>query len=244
MKTLPSILLASICALLCGCGNFSWSGPSSVKGSGKIASETRAVSQFDRVRLSGSGHLTIAQGDVESLTIEADDNLLPLIKSEVSGGTLRIGPENVNLSPTRSIRYNLQLKNLNELDLSGALQAQAPSLKSDHLVVAISGSGKVQIPKLETGDLTVKVSGSGDIEMAGKADRQTIQISGSGKFLAGDCESQNTTVHVSGSGDATVWAHLALEARVSGSGDIRYYGTPQLNSHVSGSGAIRSLGNK
>jgi hypothetical protein len=38
-----------------------------------------------------------------------------LIKSDVSGGLLKLGPENVNLKPTRTIRYQLQLKDLREL---------------------------------------------------------------------------------------------------------------------------------
>ena len=174
--------------------------------------------------LSGSGHLSISQGDQESLTIEADDNLLPLIQSRVADRALHLGPEHGSLAPTKTIRYRLQLKNLKELHLSGSLDAEAESIKTDQLVLRISGSG--------------------DIELGGKADRQQISISGSGNYRAGDCASQNTTVDVSGSGDATVWARLTLDAHVSGSGDISYYGSPRINSHVSGSGGIHQAGDK
>ena len=244
MKKPSLVLLSALCALLSGCMDFNWSATPGVKGSGNVISEARKVSQFDRVAVSGSGQLSIVQGDQESLTIEADDNLLPLIKSEVASGLLKIGPENVNLSPTKTIRYQLQLKNLKELHLSGSLEVGAQSLKTDQLLLTISGSGKIQLPNLEAGDLEVRISGSGDIRLAGKVGRQLVQISGSGNYQAGECESQTTTVHVSGSGDATVWAHLTLEAHVSGSGDIRYYGSPQVNTQVSGSGSVHSLGNK
>jgi hypothetical protein len=244
MKKLSLVLVSVLSASFSGCINSNWSATPSVKGSGNVISETRKVSQFDRVAVSGSGQLSIVQGDQESLTIEADDNLLPLIKSEVAGGSLQIGPEHVNLSPTKTIRYQLQLKHLKELHLSGSLEAGAQSIKTDRLLLSISGSGKIQMPRLEAGELDVHISGSGDIQLAGKVDRQVVQISGSGNYQAGECESQNTTVDVSGSGDATVWAHVALEAHVSGSGDIRYYGSPQVNTHISGSGSVRSLGNK
>jgi hypothetical protein len=244
MKKSSLILASALCAMLAGCMNFNWSSTPGVKGSGHIISEERNVSQFDRVAVAGSGHLTIVQGDQESLTIEADDNLLPLIKSEVSGGLLKIGPENVNLDPSKTIQYRLELKSLRELHLSGALEAEAQSLKTDRLLLAISGSGNIQIPSLEANSLEVHVSGSGDLQLAGKVDRQTIDISGSGNYRAGDCQTQDTTVNVSGSGNATVWAQRALDAHVSGSGDIKYHGSPQVNTHVSGSGSVHSLGSK
>ncbi len=245
MRKSSSLVLLALSGLLAGCISADWPGTHTVRGSGNVISETRAVSQFDRVSLFGSGHLTIIQGDQESLTIEADDNLLPLIKSGISGGLLKIGPENVNLHPTKTIQYRLQLKNLREVQLAGALEAEAQSLKTDRLLLAITGSGKIQVPKLDTGELEVSISGSGDILLAGKAGRQRIQISGSGDYQAGDCGSQDTTVSVSGSGNATVWVQRTLEAHISGSGDIRYYGSPQVNSlNVAGSGSVHSLGNK
>jgi hypothetical protein len=247
MNTLkyPALLLLSAAVTqFTGCSLSSWSNSWAVQGSGHVVSENRAVSGFDRVTVSGSGHLSIVQGDQEALTVETDDNLLPLIKSEVSGGLLRIGPENVNLRPSKTIQYHLQLKNLKELHVSGSLEADAPALHTDQLQLSISGSGKIQLPKLETGVLEVQVSGSGDLEVAGKADQQSIGISGSGDYRAGELDSQKTAIHISGSGDATVWARVALEAHVSGSGGIKYFGTPQVDTHVSGSGSVHSLGNK
>ncbi len=236
--------LSAFCMLLSGCLHFDSLGSRTVKGSGNVVSETRAVSGFDRVTLSGSGQLLMVQGNQESLTIETDDNLLPLIKSGVADGLLRVGPGNVNLGPCKPIRYTLHLKNLKALHLSGSLEARAESLKSDGLLFGISGSCHIEVPRLEAGSFDVQVSGSGDIAVGGKVNRQTIQISGSGNYRAGDFESQSAVIRVSGSGDATVWVRGALDAHVSGSGDIKYYGSPQVSAGVSGSGRVRSLGNK
>jgi hypothetical protein len=62
-----------------------------VTGSGQTESETREVSGFTRVDLSGSGEVTVVQGDVESLTVEADENVLPVLTSDVSDSTLKLG---------------------------------------------------------------------------------------------------------------------------------------------------------
>ncbi len=236
--------VSAACLVLTGCMHFNWSEEPTVKGSGNLVSETRAVSQFDRVLVSGSGRLSIVQDGQESLAIEADDNLLPLIKSDVTGALLKLGPEHVNLSPSKQIHYTLHLKSLKELHLSGSLHAEAESIKTDQLLTHLSGSGKMRIPRLEAGDLEVHVSGSGDIEIAGKVSAQKIHISGSGNYRAGNCESETVAIHVSGSGDATVWAHRSLDAAVSGSGNIKYYGSPQTAAHISGSGGVASLGSK
>ena len=62
-----------------------------INGSGHVETETRQVSGFTGIDLAGSGEVTIEQGDAESLTIEADDNVLPALTSKVSDSTLKLG---------------------------------------------------------------------------------------------------------------------------------------------------------
>ena len=57
-------LLASGC---CGCPSFL--DVAGLRGSGNIVTETRGVSDFDRVSMTGSGRVIITQSDVESLTV-------------------------------------------------------------------------------------------------------------------------------------------------------------------------------
>lgn len=84
MKTLRPVLFVVFLAFAVGC-------EARVVGSGKPASETRAVSGFHGVELAATGTLDITQGDKEELVAEADDNLLPLIETTVkSDGTLLI----------------------------------------------------------------------------------------------------------------------------------------------------------
>ena len=56
-----------------------------------IKSETRPVSGFDRLSVRYYGDVVLEQGDTEGLVIEADEELLPRIKSEVREGQLTIG---------------------------------------------------------------------------------------------------------------------------------------------------------
>ena len=64
-----------------------------VNGSGDLITETREVSDFNGINLSGSGEVIVTQGDTESLTVETDDNVMEHVKSEVRGATLHLGFE-------------------------------------------------------------------------------------------------------------------------------------------------------
>ncbi len=218
----------------------SWDSPGwrTVFGSGKVVTESRTVHGFHQVAISGSGQLIIESGDAESLAITGDDNLLPLIRSEVQGGKIEIGPRQVALRPSQSIRYHLFIRQLDVLSISGAVHVQAGELRGQRLTLDLSGSSHVEIGHLDVDALEVGISGSGRIQAAGKARQQTVRISGSGDYLAGDLQSDRAEIAVSGSAHATLWADRALSARISGSGQVRYRGRPAIESHVSGSGRI------
>jgi DUF4097 and DUF4098 domain-containing protein YvlB len=211
-------------------------------------SEVRKVKNFDAVHLTGSGHLTIVQGNTESLEVEADAELMRYIKTEVKNGTLVLGLKDRNWRKIfhfdKPIHYYLTLKDLKKLRLSGSGDIESDHIKSDKLSITISGSGEVEIADLKAEDLDVEISGSGECYLRGKVPQQSVYISGSADYVAGKLKSEYVDVTVSGSGDATVWAEEELEIRVSGSGDVDYYGYPRISQRVSGSGDIRQLGKK
>ena len=218
------------------------------RGSGNIQMEERPVSGFDAVNFSGSGELSITQGDTETLTVEADDNLLPFIKTEVRNGVLFISMEEGSggafVRPSQPIHFNLAIKDLSALTLSGSGRTTSPEIKADRLSLDVSGSGSLKIDQLETADLSLLLSGSGQVDLGGKATSQQAGLSGSGSYLAGDLESQTARVTSDGSGSGTIWVSDKLEVRLSGSGSVSYYGSPTVSSEVTGSGSLKSLGSK
>jgi hypothetical protein len=192
---------------------------SATAGSGQLATQSRQVSGFTSVELAGVGELSIDQTGTESLTVSAEDNLLPLLTSEVEGDTLILGKKpNTRIVTTKPITYTLTMK-----DITG---------------LAVSGSGTINAPKLTTAALRIEISGSGVITTAGNADDQSLEISGSGRYLADGLTSKTTTAEISGSGTANVVASNALDVKISGSGTLTYSGNPQVSQTVSGSGKL------
>jgi Putative auto-transporter adhesin, head GIN domain len=192
---------------------------STTTGSGTLRTQTRAVSGFTTVELTGVGDVLIEQNGTESLTIAAEDNLLPDLTSEVSDGTLRLGTRNgKNLAPTRGITYRVTVENLAGLRLTG--------------------SGSQTATKISATTIAIDITGSGNITTKGVADAQTVSISGSGKYSAGSLATKSTTAQISGNGDATLNVRDTLKVDISGSGSISYTGDPKVTQDISGSGKL------
>jgi len=216
-----------------------------IRGSGDVVSETREVSGFDGISLSGTGEVIVTQNGNQSLTIETDDNVIEQIEARVENGELKIGVKSgfSILSTTRLIFY-VEVDELKNVTISGSGDIESESIESDYFGAEISGSGDVQISDLTAVEVYTSISGSGEVDLAGKAANQDVSISGSGKYRAGDLCSESIEVTISGSGDATVCATESLVSEISGSGSVKYYGHPTVDMSGSGSGKVTSLGEK
>jgi hypothetical protein len=234
-ELMVSLAAVAVAALTSGCVVYP-----AISGSGVIVSETRAVADFDAVSVGGSGILRISQGDRESLEVRVDDNMLPYLRTEVSGGELKIWWERGNLRFSKRPEFILEVKQLEDLSLSGSLHAEMERLSAGEFAAQISGSGKIHLGELEAREVRFRVSGSGDILIdGGRAESLEVRISGSGNARMQSFQANDVELSISGSGNAEVQALERLDASVSGSGNVTYFGSPAVNSSVSGSGRIR-----
>jgi hypothetical protein len=235
-----------------------------VGGSGEIAQEERSVSDFRGVELATIGTLHIEVGERESLRIEAEDNLLPYLKSEVRGETLTIEVQSgTNLRTTRPVHYYLTVVDLDSVTLSSSGDAEAPDLESklftvrvsssgglhmgdltcDTFRAVVSSSGDVSVGQLHGQRLEVELRSSGDLTIAGgEMERQEIQVSSSGSYTARDLESQEADVRLGSSGSATIWVRERLTAHLSSSGNLRYAGNPRADVTTTSSGNVIHVG--
>ncbi len=219
-------------------------------GSRRVVTENVKVSNFDQVNFSAIGELTITQGNRESLTIEAESNVMSQIKTSVSGGTLYIEmktggfPWIGSVVPTKPVRYDLMLKELNSLDLSGLGSVYAGAIDTDRLNLDLSGAGKIVIRSLTADILKVDHTGLGQFELSGQVRRQEVILTGAGDYDAADLESEKAEVTLTGLGKATVWATETLDIELSGAGKVSYYGDPRVTQDVRGIGKVTSLGRR
>ncbi len=247
MKRIAVIVLLIASLALAGCGTITFGDVGNrVVGSGNVIKETRPVTGFTSIALTCFGDVQLTQGDADSLVIEAEDNILPMLVSEVQGTQLVLKTRpNTSYSTTRGVRFIITVKDLKALQSSASGNVDAGQIKTGSFNLELNGSGNVTLAGLQASSLTVELTGSGDADIrAGSADQLTASLHGSGDFSAPNLQSQTAQVTATGSGSATVWAKTTLSATVNGSGDVKYYGSPAVNQNVTGSGRVRSLGGK
>lgn len=217
---------------------------SPVRGSGNIISEDRAVSGFNEVSVSGSGDLFIEQGDEESLTIKAAENILPLITTKVSGSSLTIDFKSGTIViDTKSIEFHLIVKDLKSISTSGSGNVNCYGLSSSNLTIRTSGSGNVVMNNLKIDSIDIDSTGSGNYILAGETDNLEISANGSGNYNAEDLKSRKCKIKATGSGNLTVNVSDDLDVFIGGSGNVSFIGNPNIDfsEDFGASGVIKNI---
>jgi hypothetical protein len=229
-----------------------------IRGSGDVIEENRSVSGISGVELAMQGSLSIELGSTEALRIEAEDNLLEYIQTEVSAGKLTIESQRgINLRNTEPINYILTVTGLDSIRISSSGDIQAPDLQTERFSITISSSGDLSMGNLDctsfrvemssSGNLTmgtltaetidVRISSSGNVEIAGgRVQQQDITISSSGQYQAEDLASAEAEVTLTSGGSVTIRVSDKLRGRLSSSGNLYYIGDPEVSVSTSSSG--------
>jgi len=227
-------------------GDSAYFGPSE-PGSGVIKSQTREVSDFHEIEIDYPAQVVITQGKAASVKIEAEDNVLPGLITQVKNGTLKIfykADDDKHVNPTKAVKITIVVKNLDKVDFSSAGELTINGLKTNELDFGLDGAGKVTINDITTKTLKIDLNGAGSLGATGTADSLDVNISGFGSFEGEDLHSQIASINISGAGSATVWVDDELDANVSGAGSIDYYGSASVTKNVSGVGGVNRKGDK
>jgi hypothetical protein len=189
-----------------------------VNGSGRVVQQGRNVGSFDAVETLGSENVDVRFGPKPSLVIAADDNILPLLTTEVKDGKLKIGTSG-------SFRMRGPIR----------VWITTPNLEA----FTTSGSGDVVLHDVSNGQLSLTMNGSGSMTANGRTGRLHVTINGSGRAQLASLSANDVSAGLFGSGNATVNAHGRLDAQIFGSGSLHYIGKPtELRSSHFGSGRI------
>jgi len=222
LRSLAAAFALGSALLVSACGDikitFNDDGPNAVKGSGVSASETRAVASFNAIEATGSGKLKLRVGGDEGLKITADDNVLPLIKSEVRDGVLYLTAKS-GFHAKSDVVFEVSAKTIKRLENAGT--------------VSIDASG------FNGGALELETSGVGSATLAGRVETLKIELSGVGSVDADALTADNVQADMSGVGSGKVHADKSLRASVSGIGNLTWKGAAtDVSTKVGGIGRV------
>jgi len=213
-----------------------------VVGSGNIVEESRSVTGATGVDLQSVANLKIVQGTPEELILIADDNILPLILTDVQNGILVIrSSPSFTLQPSQRMEANLTLSNIDSITLSGVGNITVPNLVTTQIELTQSGVGDIEILNLEAQALDALISGLGNISVDGQVNDQIIVLISAGNYQAENLVSATVDVEIADSGSATVQVSTTLNADITGTGSVFYHGSPVVNRTGNGTGSIIQL---
>ncbi|MBN1397267.1 MAG: DUF2807 domain-containing protein [Bacteroidetes bacterium] len=191
-----------------------------LNGSGNIVSQTRNVGTFDGIQVINFARIFITQDTLESLRVEADDNIIDNVITVVQDGILKVGLEDSSYNNI-TLNIHASMKNIKRLESRGAgYMLTTNSISADTIVCIIRGAGTMILK--------------------GTAVYESIEIEGAGSVSNFGLAVLNCSASISGAGWIEVNVSGQLNAKISGTGTIIYDGNPQsVNRVIAGVGSIQ-----
>lgn len=188
-----------------------------VVGSGQRQRQKREIEAFTSISAEGAYQIEVVCQQTLGLEIEADDNILPIISTDVSGGVLRIRSKK-GFSTNNPTIVKIGTPNIEAITVSGAGTVEVSGLKNDKFEIVSNGAP------------TIKVSGeTGTVR---------IEANGAGKVDAHKLRATKGSVSANGVPKIEVNAREELNVSVSGPASVVYTGDPKLNKTINGPGSI------
>ncbi|MBB6459222.1 head GIN domain-containing protein [Flammeovirga kamogawensis] len=248
---IKTLLLFALSMLFFGC---------SEEAKGPIEGQEITTDSFEGVELKVAGNVEIVYGEQQSVRVEAQQNVLDNLTTNVRNNVMEIDLSKSMSNYTLNVYITTPLLNVANVSGSGTIKFENP--KSENLSIALSGSGsiegknletvsrviniatsgsgKIVLSEIQTSSITTMLSGSGSIELSGSTVSIIDQKSGSGNLEGFNLTTENANITISGSGNTSITCTTKLDVGIAGSGSVFYKGTPEVNAAISGSGRVES----
>lgn len=201
-------------AAACGCERRA---DGKIIGSGVAKTEVRSVGDFDEIELNGQGSIELSIGLLQPLEVTADDNILPLIKTD-----------------SRGRRLVVQIDGPLSAEVGVMLRATVPDIK----VVSCEGAARVYLHSIQNESLLIEVNGAGAVVARGTTENLVVFTRGAGHIDVGELQARNVDITVTGTGSVVTNATDKLNVEIAGAGVVRYSGDPELQKNVRGLGVV------
>lgn len=236
MKNFKYLTVVVLCLAIAGCVNCQTR--KTVYGDKNVVKKERTAGSFVGVSTSSAIDVMLSQGDNNSITVEADENLHEYIITEIKDGTLHVYTD-ANIREAEMKRVHVTMKEINRVSSSSAGDVLGLTpIKTDNLKLSASSAGDIKL-EVYSQALDLNVSSAGDITLSGEVNMLDANLSSAGDLNAYNLKTREADVTASSSGDADVYVTEKLRARASSAGDVNYKGDPKnVDAHSSSAGGI------
>ncbi|MBP6431000.1 MAG: DUF2807 domain-containing protein [Ferruginibacter sp.] len=230
MKKLLIFAISSIALYSCG---------PAINGSGKIVTEKRNTGNFKGVSTASSIDVEVKIGDTYEVAVEADDNVLQYVKTEVVDGILKVRyNDNISLR-NADVTVHVTAPTLEKLTASssGSIVVDGVLANSQKIEIDASSSANIDA-NVDAPQIDADANSSAEIKLSGRTQTFRAEVSSSADIEAYDLLSENTIAQANSSGTANVHASVKLDGKANSSGLVRYRGGASVTKSESSSGSV------
>ena len=197
-----------------------------VKGNGKIKTEVRQVSGFNRVVVQGQVELFLSQESTENVKIESEENLISLFKTSVSDSTLYVFVPSVK----KALKLNITVafKDLKQVVLLNEVTLNSEKVSNFDEIEFVCGDASRLNFEFKSRKCTIKVHDNGNASLRGYTEFLTVEAHDETEVNAFDLQSDNCTVLGSGYAEISVNAKKRLGVTLSGNSNLYYMGEANI----------------
>lgn len=235
MITIARIIAIAILSLIMSSCNFNFG--SGIKGNRNVVTEERdAEESFTIVKASEGLDVYITQSETASIEVEADENVIALIATDINNGVLKIHTEK-NIGRCKAKKVHVSLPTIDKIiSTSGADVYGTSTIVAETIEVKSNSGADIKL-EVEAENISCSTSSGADIKISGTADSLEASASSGSDIHAKDLVVKDCNASASSGADVTVNVTEKLVASSSSGGDVNYYGNPTSvakNKSVSG----------
>ncbi|MBN2213895.1 MAG: DUF2807 domain-containing protein [Bacteroidales bacterium] len=207
------------------------------KGTGDVILEERYVGFFDGITIDDDINLVILSDTVQYLQIEAGENLLPEICTEVSDGMLYLSNNNVckySRSYQKEITVKAHVNDIKKLAFAGSARITSENLLSfnDFLIWLDGARGEINL-ELNTEKLNLEhVSGNGLTILCGEVNEGIVNSKAQGLLNLRDLKINHLKMVSDSYNDAFIWVTDTIDITITNLGNVYCRGNPFIKSYI------------
>ncbi|MBX7181081.1 MAG: DUF2807 domain-containing protein [Bacteroidia bacterium] len=208
-----------------------------ITGDNDSISKNPSFESFSGIEVDADVVVFVKQGSTQSIRIVGQSKHLENLKTEVSGGALRLYSDRCFSEEGSLPRVYVTIPEITRLDVTGSGRIFTDRLICDILEVKLGGAGTLQV-STDANKLITTLNGSGNISLDGSSNSHTIYLGGSGQINGFPMASNDARIDLKGYGNIELTAIKRLHTKISGSGTVKYKGSPILETEISGIGKL------
>ena len=211
-----------------------------MNGSGNIIKDTRQLSEFTSMSVSGSIKVEIKTGAVASLIVEADDNIMPHVITNVSDKNLSIKLKGINNLRNATVRIFLVVPTLNKISTSASAEVRsAEAITNSDKILFTASSGSLINVNVGAPSISAGASSGADIILSGRTKNLSAESSSGSSVNLFGLKSENATASASSGADIDIFASIGLNASASSGAKVIYKGgATSVVKNVSSGGSV------